>query len=130
MKQSTDILKFSYENLEEFSVAANNDTERESELKREAMSSDSSELSDLQDAEITVKQLKEELQNSNIMNVIRNFSDTSTSNWEINKKDCICALNLSELRKVLQNHYREIKKSMCLSDRNNLKKDENAQTYS
>ena len=31
MKQNADILKFSYRNLEEFSVAVNNNTEEESE---------------------------------------------------------------------------------------------------
>ena len=64
------------------------------------------------------------------MNVTRNFSDASTSDWETDKKDCICALNLSELKKVLQDYYEKIKKSMHLSDRNDLKKDENAQTNS
>ena len=55
MKQSTDILKLSYENLEEFSAAVNDDTEEKSELRRKAASSNSSELSDLQDAEMTAE---------------------------------------------------------------------------
>ena len=76
-----------------------------------------------------MKQLKEELQNSNIINIIRDFNDISTSNWKTNKKNCIYILNLSELKKVLQDHYRKIKRSMNLSNRNNLKKDKNAQTY-
>ena len=129
MKQNTDILKFNYRNLEELSAAANNNTKEKSELEKEAVSLNSSELSDLQDAEITAEQLKEKLQNSNIMNVTEDFNNALISNQKTDKKDCIYTLNLSELRKVLQDHYRKIKRSMHLFNKNNLKKDKNVQTY-
>ena len=129
IKQNTDILKLSYRNLEEFSAAVNNNTEEESKFKRRVILLNSFKLSDLQDAEIIVKQVKKELQNSDIINVTENFSDALTSNQKTNKKDYICILNLLELRKVLQNYYRKIKRDMCLSNRNNLKKDKNAQMY-
>ena len=73
-----------------------------------------------------MKSLKEELQNSNIINMIRDFSDASINNQKIDKKDCICVFNLLKLRKVLQDHYKEIKKSIYLSNKDNLKKDKNA----
>ena len=72
-----------------------------------------------------MKQLQEELQNSNIINIIRNFNDALINDWETDKKDCIYILNLLELKKVLQDYCRKIKKDMHLSNKNNLKKDKN-----
>ena len=46
------------------------------------------------------------------------------------KKNCICILNLLELKKVLQDYYKKIRRNMYLSDKNNLKKDKNVQIYS
>ena len=80
IKQNINILKFSYKNLEESLAAANNNTKEESKFKRRAASLNSFKLFNLQDVEMTAEQLKEKLQNSNIINVIRDFNNALINN--------------------------------------------------
>ena len=75
IKQNIKILKFNYENLEAFSAVVNNNTEEKSEFKKETISSYSFKLIDFKNINITMKQLIKEQQNSNEINIIKDFNN-------------------------------------------------------
>ena len=80
MKQNVKILKFNYKNLEAFLTAANSNTKKKFKFRKTVTLSHSSKLTNSKNTDIIMKQLVREQQNSNIINITKNFSDALISN--------------------------------------------------